>query len=76
MMIGFEIMNLMKAYEYFMMKMIMMMLKCWLNLTCKYVRGQRGTCQVEKGSIILPRIQFPMFKTRDNDDDDGDDDDD
>ena len=38
------------------------------------MRGQRGTCQVEKGSIILPRIQFPMFKTCDNDDEDSDDD--
>ena len=38
---------------------------------------QRGTCQVEKDSIILPRIQFEMIKHRDNnDDDDGDYDDD
>ena len=36
----------------------LILMKHWLNLTCKYVRRQRSSCQVEEESIILPGIQF------------------
>ena len=36
----------------------LILMKHWLNLTCKYARRQRSSCQVEEESIILPGIQF------------------